>query len=442
MVSRILEEMKSRIQRIELVRMTGRVTRIIGLTIESKGPDAFLGELCKIVLPDGRRILAEVTGFRDNNVILMPLEDTTGLSNGCEILRMDSVLNVRVSTDMLGRVLDGLGRPMDGKPLFSSRLYPVVAQAPNPLDRRRIKEPLPVGVRVIDAFLTLGKGQRIGIFAGSGVGKSTLLGMIARNTRADVNVIALVGERGREVREFIERDLGKEGLKRSVVVVATSDQPALVRVKALYVATTIAEFFRDMGKDVMLMVDSLTRWAMAQREVGLSMGEPPATRGYTPSVFASIPRIVERAGMSSRGSITAIYTVLVEADDFNEPISDTARGVLDGHIILSRALAEANHYPSVDVLMSISRLMPEVADENHQKAAATLRNIMAAYNEARDLIEVGAYREGTNKRVDTALKYMDEINAFLRQNVDEKSEFEETLERLKEIAGKVEKELA
>ncbi|MCD6253344.1 MAG: FliI/YscN family ATPase [Thermotogae bacterium] len=439
-----LKQFKERVEQIEPTRINGRVIRIVGLTVESRGPDAFLGELCHVVLPSGQEIPAEVTGFRENNVILMPLQETTGLSQGCEVIRTFKTFAAKVPKDvysLLGRVVDGLGNPIDGGKWYDFTEVPVWSDPPNPLKRRRIKEPLEVGVRSVDAFLTLGKGQRIGIFSGSGVGKSTLLGMIARNTRADVNVIALVGERGREVREFLERDLGEEGLKRSIVVVATSDRPALVRVKALHVATAIAETFRDDGLNVMLMVDSLTRWAMAQREVGLSMGEPPAARGYTPSVFAAIPKILERAGTSEKGSITGIYTVLVEADDFNEPISDTARGVLDGHIILSRSLAEANHYPAVDVLMSVSRLMPEVVSEEHFQAASLVRSVLAAYNEARDLIEVGAYKEGTNKRVDVAIHRRDEIMSFLRQGIYEKSSFEETVERLRELSQKIQRDL-
>lgn len=439
-----LEQFREKIRRIEPVRVNGRVTKIVGLTVESRGPDAFLGELCRLILPSGETVLAEVTGFHENNVVLMPLQDTTGLSQGCEVVRTFKTFSVKIPKNilsLLGKILDGLGNSMDGDRFYDSVEVPVWSDPPNPLLRKRITDSLEVGVRSIDAFLTLGKGQRIGIFSGSGVGKSTLLGMIARNTKADVNVIALVGERGREVREFLERDLGEEGLKRSVVVVATSDRPALVRVKALYVATTIAEAFRESGYDVMLMVDSLTRWAMAQREVGLSIGEPPASRGYTPSVFASIPKILERAGTSSNGSITGIYTVLVEADDFNEPISDTARGVLDGHIILSRNLAEANHYPAVDVLMSVSRLMPEVVTQEHFRAASTVRSILAAYNEARDLIEVGAYRRGTNKRVDVAIKYREEIMSFLRQDIYEKSSFEETIRRLINISEMIRKNL-
>lgn len=405
----------------------------MGLTVESLGPDAFLGEVCEVNL-DSKRALCEVVGFKDGRVLLMPLEDISGAKHGTLVFGTGRQLDVAVGEDMLGRVLDGLGRPIDGKPLLVSKRYPLVRTAPHPLKRMRITEPISVGVRAIDGFITIGKGQRMGIFAGSGVGKSTLLGMIARNTTADVNVIALIGERGREVREFIEKDL-RDGLKRSVVVVSTSDQPALMRVKALYTATSIAEFFRDLGYNVLLMVDSLTRWAMAQREIGLAIGEPPTTRGYTPSVFAGLPSILERAGNSDKGSITGIYTVLVEADDFNEPISDTVRSIVDGHIVLSRRLAELNHYPAIDVLASISRLMIDIVSEEHLNASRTLRSLMAAYQEAKDLIDVGAYRPGSNELIDKAIKMKGQIDAFLRQDIDEKPTFEETVERLIKLAS-------
>ncbi|WP_041077497.1 flagellar protein export ATPase FliI [Thermotoga caldifontis] len=418
---------------LEFPKYNGKITRIVGLTVESIGPDASLGEVCEVNL-DSKRALCEVVGFKDGRVLLMPLEDISGAKHGTLVFGTGRQLDVAVGEDMLGRVLDGLGRPIDGKPLLTSKRYPLVRTAPHPLKRMRITEPIPVGVRAIDGFITIGKGQRIGIFAGSGVGKSTLLGMIARNTVADVNVIALIGERGREVREFIEKDL-KDGLKRSVVVVSTSDQPALMRVKALYTATSIAEFFRDLGHNVLLMVDSLTRWAMAQREIGLAIGEPPTTRGYTPSVFAGLPSILERAGNSDKGSITGIYTVLVEADDFNEPISDTVRSIVDGHIVLSRRLAEMNHYPAIDVLASISRLMIDIVSEEHLNASRTLRSLMAAYQEAKDLIDVGAYRPGSNELIDKAIKMKGQIDAFLRQDIDEKPTFEETVERLIKLAS-------
>jgi len=429
----ILKELKKKLSEEDFNKFNGRVTRVVGLTVESKGPDAFLGEMCKISLQNGKNALAEVVGFREESVILMPYEDVSGLKMGCEVIRTNKVLEVGVSRKMIGRVFDGLGRPIDGKPFVPEDRYPLINNPPNPLKRRRIKDPLPVGIRSIDGFITIGKGQRIGIFAGSGVGKSTLLGMIARNTTADINVLALIGERGREVREFIERDLGEEGLKRSILVVSTSDQPALARVKSLLTATSIAEFFRDLGYDVLLMVDSLTRWAMAQREVGLAVGEPPTTRGYPPSVFAGLPKILERAGNSDKGSITAIYTVLVEADDFNEPISDTVRSIVDGHIILSRRLAESNHYPAVDVLASVSRLMNDIVTEEHREAANRLRSLMSAYESAKDLIEIGAYKSGTNPLVDKAVEMKDEIDSFLKQGVFEKASFEETLQKLLDL---------
>lgn len=435
--SKLFEVLRKRIEDERFDKLNGRVSKVIGLTIESRGPDASLGELCKVFTRDGRRILAEVVGFRDEDVLLMPLEDATGLKPGCEVVSTGRIVDVGVGEGLKGRVLDGLGRPIDGKSFIPEKRYPIVNESPHPLRRKRIKQPIPTGIRSIDGFITLGKGQRMGIFSGSGVGKSILMGMIARNTYADINVIALIGERGREVREFIERDLGDEGLKRSVVVVSTSDQPALLRVKSLLTATAIAEYFRDQGYDVMLMVDSLTRWAMAQREVGLSIGEPPTTRGYPPSVFAGLPKILERAGNSEKGSITAIYTVLVEADDFNEPISDTVRSIVDGHVILSRQLAEANHYPAVDVLMSISRLMPEVVDAEHMEAAAKIKDLMATYKSAKDLIDVGAYKKGTNPKIDLAIDMMDEINSFLRQGMFEKAPFEETVDRLLKVASKI-----
>ncbi|AIY86287.1 MULTISPECIES: flagellar protein export ATPase FliI [unclassified Thermotoga] len=429
----ILKELKKKLSEEDFNKFNGRVTRVVGLTVESKGPDAFLGEMCKISLQNGKNALAEVVGFREESVILMPYEDVSGLKMGCEVIRTNKVLEVGVSRKMIGRVFDGLGRPIDGKPFVPEDRYPLTNNPPNPLKRRRIKDPLPVGIRSIDGFITVGKGQRIGIFAGSGVGKSTLLGMIARNTTADINVLALIGERGREVREFIERDLGEEGLKRSILVVSTSDQPALARVKSLLTATSIAEFFRDLGYDVLLMVDSLTRWAMAQREVGLAVGEPPTTRGYPPSAFAGLPKILERAGNSDKGSITAIYTVLVEADDFNEPISDTVRSIVDGHIILSRRLAESNHYPAIDVLASVSRLMNDIVTEEHREAANRLRSLMSAYESAKDLIEIGAYKSGTNPLVDKAVEMKDEIDSFLKQGVFEKASFEETLQKLLDL---------
>ncbi|MFW6262739.1 MAG: flagellar protein export ATPase FliI [Thermotogota bacterium] len=421
----------------DFLHLNGSVKKIIGLTIESAGPEVFLGECCRIKTIDGKTILSEVVGFKDNHIILMPLDEYSGISLGCEVHGTKRTLSIGIDENTLGRVLDGLGRPIDGKHLYVKNHTSLNNKPPNPMIRNRIKEVLPVGIRSIDGFTTLGKGQRIGIFAGSGVGKSTLLGMIARNTKADINVIGLIGERGREVREFIERDLGEEGLKRSVVLVSTSDQPALMRVKALQSATSVAEFFRDRGYNVMLMVDSLTRWAMAQRDVGLAIGEPPTTRGYPPSVFAGLPGVLERAGNSEKGSITGIYTVLVEGDDFNEPISDTVRGVVDGHIILSRSLAESNHYPAIDVLASISRLMSEIADNDHILASRQLKDLMAVYNDAKDLIDIGAYKSGSDPKIDKAIALINDINNFLKQEVEEKIDFPKMVERMKTISQQI-----
>ncbi len=427
--------LKNKIEAEDFLKINGKISRIVGLTVESIGPDAFLGEICRLKL-DSKKPLCEVVGFRDGRVLLMPLEDLSGAKHGTVIHKTGKRLEVAVCDEMKGRVLDGLGRPIDGKPLLAKQRYPLANTAPHPLKRARITKPLPVGVRAIDGFITVGKGQRIGIFAGSGVGKSTLLGMIARNTVADVNVIALIGERGREVREFIEKDLAS-GIEKSVVVVSTSDQPALMRAKALYTATSIAEYFRDRGLDVLLMVDSLTRWAMAQREIGLATGEPPTARGYPPSVFAGIPGILERAGNSDKGSITAIYTVLVEADDFNEPISDTVRSVVDGHIMLSRRLAELNHYPAIDVLASISRLMIDIVEKDHLEANKKLRSLMAVYYEAKDLIDVGAYRPGSNPQIDKAIKMIEPINDFLKQGIDEKPTYGQTIDQLLKLSNMV-----
>jgi flagellum-specific ATP synthase len=379
-------------------------------------------------------IFAEVVGFRRDRVLLMPLGEMEGITPGSQVVATGMVHKIPVGECLLGRVLDGLGRPMDGgPPVLSEILYPVNRQPPNALTRQRITEAISLGVRAIDGLLTVGRGQRIGIFAGSGVGKSTLLGMIARYTSADVNVIALTGERGREVREFMEEDLGEEGLKRSVVVVATSDQPALLRIKAAMVATTIAEYFRDQGMNVLLMMDSVTRLALAQREVGLAIGEPPATRGYTPSMFALLPRLLERAGTSDRGAITGLYTVLVEADDMNEPVADTVRGILDGHIVLSRALAHRNHYPAIDVLASVSRVMPQITDEEHRQAAAQVRKVLADYTEAEDLINIGAYQQGSNPDIDYALRYIGKVREFLQQDKREGCPLEQTIQRMKTL---------
>ena len=396
-----------------------------------------VGDLCILRDRNGKEICkSEIVGFRDNRILSMVLGELSDVSPGTEIIAGGFPLSASVGERLLGRVLDGLGNPIDGKgKLISTVRRSIYAQPPNPLTRSRIKEPVATGIKAIDGVLTLGKGQRVGIFAGSGVGKSTLMGMIARNTSADINVIALIGERGREVKEFIEKDLGTAGLERSVVVVATSDTPSLVRVKAAYIATTIAEYFRDRGLDVMLMMDSVTRFAMAQREVGLTVGEPPTSKGYTPSVFAQMQKLMERAGNSDKGSITGLYTVLVEGDDFNEPISDAARGILDGHIILSRKLASLGHYPAIDVLESISRVRKDVITKEHRQKADFITENMAVYRSAEDLISVGAYQSGTNTRIDQSIKLNEKINAFLKQNVEDNFSFEQTVELINSILG-------
>ena len=420
------------LRNVDPVRINGKVTQVIGLTVESQGPDASIGDLCYIYPHKSTTPLkAEVVGFRENKVILMPLGDLHSISPGCDVVGTGKPLTVQVGSELLGKVLDGLGNPLDGS-FLPSRLpsYSTHNVPSNPLNRPRVTEPLSIGVKAIDGLLTVGVGQRVGIFAGSGVGKSTLLGMIARNTAADVNVIALIGERGREVLEFIEKDLGPEGLARSVVIVATSDQPALIRIKGAMIATTIAEYFRDRGLNVMLMMDSVTRYAMAMREVGLAIGEPPATRGYTPSVFAALPKLLERAGTGKKGSITAFYTVLVDGDDMNEPIADAVRGILDGHIVLSRALAHKGHYPAIDVLASVSRVMNEIVSEEQLDAANELERLLATYRESEDLINIGAYQHGSNSNIDLAIKYIDTINQFTRQKTNEKIQLEEAQSQL------------
>ena len=416
-------------------RKLGKVLNVVGLTIESAGPDAKLGDICKII-PGGDEnatpIMAEVVGFKDKKTLLMPYDAVDGISLGSAVENTNEPLTVAVSEELLGKTLDGLGRPVDGT-IIKGAHYPIEANAPDPMSRAIIDEVLPLGVKAVDGLMTVGKGQRIGIFAGSGVGKSTLMGMFARNTKADINVIALIGERGREVREFIERDLGEEGMRRSVVVVATSDRPALERNKAAKTATAIAEYFRDQGKDVLLMMDSLTRFSMAQREIGLSSGEPPVTRGYPPSVYSEMPKLLERAGRASKGSITGLYTVLVDGDDFNEPITDTARSILDGHIMLNRRLAHKNHYPAIDVLQSISRCMSQVAEREHKRVAGKLKNVLATYNEAEDLINIGAYKKGSNPDIDYAISMIKQVNEYLLQDVEEKVSFEDSVDRLKKM---------
>ena len=414
-------------------RKKGKVVNVVGLTIESAGPDARLGDICEIT-PEGeeRPILAEVVGFKDKKTLLMPYDSVDGIALGCIVENTDNPLQVTVSDALLGKTLNGLGIPVDDTRVEGVP-YLVEAAPPDPLSRKIIDEVLPLGVKAVDGLITVGKGQRIGIFAGSGVGKSTLMGMFARNTKADINVIALIGERGREVREFIERDLGEEGMRRSVVVVATSDRPALERNKAAKTATAIAEYFRDQGKDVLLMMDSLPRFSMAQREIGLARGEPPVTRGYPPSVYSEMPRLLERAGCAAIGSITGLYTVLVDGDDFNEPITDTARSILDGHIMLDRKLGHKNHYPAIDILQSISRCMSQIASREHKQAAGKLKNVVATYNEAEDLINIGAYKNGSNPSIDHAISKIEAVNQFLCQDVEEKFSFEDSVRMLQRL---------
>lgn len=421
----------------ETVLLKGKITKIIGLVIESDGPSINLGELCYIYpRTEAPPLPAEVVGFQENRVLLMPLGEIHGIGPGSEVVSSRNLLSVKVGESLLGRILDGLGNPIDGKgPLVCDREYPLQSPPPPPLSRRRISEPISVGIRAVDGLMTLGKGQRMAILAGSGVGKSTMMGMIARNTSADINVIALIGERGREVLDFIERDLGEEGLARSVVVVSTSDQPALLRIKGANTATAVAEYFRDLGFDVMLMMDSLTRVAMAQREVGLTIGEPPATRGYPPSVFAMMPKLLERSGTGERGSITGLYAVLVDGDDMNEPVADNVRSIVDGHVVLSRRLATQNHYPPIDILSSLSRVMSEVVDADHLKAAQRLRSLHATYREAEDLINIGAYAAGSNPEIDRAIEKNQQIRDFLRQDVAEKVSYSDTIVRMKAIVG-------
>lgn len=431
----IFDKYKNIVEQTDPIRASGKVTEIRGKTIYSQGPECRLGELCHLEgdITQGY-ILAEVIGFRDDSVILAPLGDIQGVAPGSRVLASGNVARVFLGSELLGRVIDGLGFPFDGgSRVISHESRPLQNMPPNPVERPLIQEVLPVGVRAIDGLLTLGRGQRIGIFAGSGVGKSTLLGMIARYASADVNVIALIGERGREVGEFLKNDLGEAGLKKSVVVVSSSNESAMKRVHAAQLATTIAEYFRDQGKDVLLMMDSVTRLALAQREVGLSAGEPPTTKGYPPSVFSLLPQLLERAGNSPRGSITGVYSVLVEGDDMNEPISDTLRGILDGHIVLSRRLSARGHYPSIDVLESISRLAPAVTDDEQKKITSQLKSLMAVYRENEDIVNIGGYVRGSNPELDTALAVKKKIDAFLQQQTNEHSSFAETLSMLKQI---------
>ncbi len=425
------------LEKIDPIKFTGEVRKVHGLLIESLGPVAVVGEVCQIVVPKaGKAIWAEVVGLEGKTIQLMPYDEMEGIEAGCPVIAMGESLSVPVSERLLGRVLDEMGRPIDGKGDVGSIHWQSIFNAPSHvLRRKRITEKITTGVRSIDSLATVGKGQRLGIFSGSGIGKSTLLGMIARNTSADINVIALIGERGREVREFLENDLGEEGLARSVVVIASSNKPPLARVRGAFVATAVAEYFRDLGKDVMLMFDSVTRFARAQREIGLATGEPPANRGFTPSVFSILPKLLERAGTSDKGTITGFYTILVEGDDMDEPVSDAVRGILDGHVVLARRLANRNHYPAVDVLESLSRLSSSLNGPVTQRIMGIIRRLIAVYTEAEDLINVGAYVKGSNKEIDEAIDKMEEINAFLRQEIEEKSGMEETIRKAGEIVG-------
>lgn len=428
LVDDLSSKMTRRLQQLESAesyRIDGRVSEVVGLVVEATCPNGSVGDLCTIDVRGGNPIRAEVMGFRDGKMLLMPLDTTMGVAIGSRVTLTNETLMIPVGPQLLGRIIDGMGRPIDGKgPIQTATYQSVYNQSPDPLSRQRIMEPISTGIRSIDGLLTVGRGQRVGIFSGSGVGKSVLIGMIARNTEAQVNVIGLIGERGREVREFIERDLGEEALAHSVVVVATSDQAPQIRVKAALVATAVSEYFRDRGNEVMLMMDSLTRVAMAQREIGLAVGEPPTTKGYTPSVFALMPRLLERAGTSHRSSITGLYSVLVESDDMNDPVADASRSILDGHIVLSRAMANRGHYPAVDVLESVSRLRREVTDRDQIKHVQEVMEMMAVYRDSEDLINIGAYSPGSNPKIDAAIANIDIINAYLRQDGDDHSDFE------------------
>ncbi len=426
-----IERYKSVINKTNILKVIGKVIQIVGLVVEAEVQGVSIGELCKISVTKETHILAEVVGFKEGRVLLMPLGSTAGIRPGGLIYATGRPISVKVGDSLLGRVLNGLGEPMDQKgDIDFEAIYGIDNDPPDPVLRPRISKVFSTGVKAIDGVLTLGMGQRIGIFAGSGVGKSTLMGMLARNCSSDVNVISLVGERGREVKDFIEESLGEEGLKRSVVICATSDQPPVIRLKGALVGTAIAEYFRDQGKNVLFMMDSVTRFAMAQREIGLATGEPPTTKGYTPSVFAMLPRLMERAGTSEKGSITAIYTVLVEGGDMDEPIADAARGILDGHIALSRDLASKNHYPCIDVGHSVSRLFSVVASDDHKQAAGRVREILARYNEAEDLINIGAYVNGSNPKIDDAINKIDSINEFLKQGTHDECSYDDNVKKL------------
>lgn len=430
-----MEKYQQILQNESLGTYIGKITKIVGLRLESNGPLSKIGDICEIESLDRTQtVIAEVVGVEGTNVFLLPYTDLDGIGYGSKVTNLNHVLEIPVGNDLIGRIVDPLGRPIDGLgEILTNDLYSVKGTRINPFERPRIKDILSLGVKSIDSLLTIGKGQRCGIFAGSGVGKSTLMGMIARNVKADINVIALVGERGREVNEFIQKDLGVEGLARSVLVVATSDESAMMRSKCALSATTIAEYFRDQGLSVLLMMDSLTRFAMAEREIGLSVGESPIARGYTPSIYSALPKLLERAGNTQKGSITGLYTVLVEGDDSNEPISDTVRGIIDGHIMLSRKIAMKNHYPAIDILASISRLMSDIVSDEHKKTASKIRQLMAVYQENEDLISIGAYKSGTNPKLDEAIKKIDKINSFLIQEVSQVSSFEMSLDFMEQV---------
>lgn len=431
-----VEKIFTAIDQINTYKHFGKVQRVVGIMIESAGPEANIGEVCYIHSKSNRKdpVLAEVIGFNNEKIVLMPYSEVTEIGPGCLVEASAKALSIQLGKGLIGSVVNSLGIPLDGSPLPKGLSNYVTEQSPpNPLSRPPITEPIQVGVKVIDSMLTVGKGQRIGIFAGSGVGKSTLLGMIARNSEADINVIALIGERGREVREFIENDLGKEGLKKSIVVVATSDQPALMRIKGAYTATAISEYFRDLGYKVNLMMDSVTRFAMAQREVGLAAGEPPTTKGYTPSVFATLPKLLERTGTNEHGSITAFYTVLVDGDDMNEPIADTVRGILDGHFVMDRKLAEKGQYPAINVLKSISRVMKQIADPHHLELSQQIRLLMSTYEQNRELIQIGAYKRGTDQEIDRSITYHSRIQEFLKQGIYDYHTFDQSIQKMEEL---------
>lgn len=436
--SAYIDEFSRVIEETDIIRLNGKVTDVVGLIIISVGPNVSLGEICTIVDKNGKKLCdAEVVGFKEGKVLSLALGEVESISPACEVIAGGHSFRMNISEKLLGRIIDGFGNPIDGKgPIDGGVSCSIYREPPNPLERQRIETALQTGIRSIDGLMTVGKGQRMGIFAGSGVGKSVMLGMIARNTNAAISVIVLIGERGREVREFIEKDLGEEGLKRSVVIVATSDKPALMRIKGAFLGTTIAEYFRDQGLDVVLMMDSVTRFAMAQREIGLTIGEPPTSKGYTPSVFSLLPKLLERAGASENGTITGFYTVLVDGDDMTEPIADAVRSILDGHLVLSRKLANKAQFPAIDPLQSVSRVMPDVVSDDHRIRAMTFKEILTTFEEAEDLINIGAYAKGSNPEIDHAIGKIDHLRIFLRQDIYEMSTYEEAVNKLNQIIEK------